>query len=1731
MRKDGYYKRILMGALTLSLAFTYLPISKICASVAKAEVGLELVTADPNSTVAPAGGGNTSTSTDYNAKVNLDGGTSVDLKEEVEEDRYSVVSNGDVPAYQEAASVSEWKNRKANKAPDNTYVLTVSTGAKAGNNVLYISIRYKDKDGKSRTQYVVPSVDALERSVDLLNHSDENNDIYDTYGSSVIKDLNYKEEIIDEKPLAAWTVQDFAFQADAEISTVESFEIYMEKGSWTACGLSLYKVNEYKGYEEYGMISGQRFLDFSGYLLADATRKSKSTISTSGNDSVFVIGEKGNTYFNFKQYKKDTMPKEYASDTSMYTFRMDFSDMNDGGIEAFINEAATRMNKDHGIVEDISLAIQYQDTHGWTRKVTLPIILNSYANLYKNNKKNTLFGLAQRGDSIAFQGFLPDFKSIYTAEICVGELGRAAVAANGITINTPTNKMNTNLSETNSDDIRLAGVSIYKGGCMAYFPTGTDSDGNTVEGATVEYVYESAEPLFYYTTTDRGGVKIKAGGQQSFDFKEYKSGSPIIPTDEEEGKFLITLNTSDRMTEAGTKDDVNMRFYYNTMDGSFRSTTQYSVLTAASDYMGKWPTKNDGNFIEESGLVKGGEISFLISAEDFYDFTGVDVSLNGTDEWVMSNLTIDYVESFKKRRAYIVPTELAGATTNYWFERDAISAEIFSLKSSETTVTDAEGNELDANGDRKGEKVPLTDENGDIVTDEEGNPIYVDSNFTDIELTSDQLIKGGKTYTINFGSDSTDNLREKDYSAVRYSMSWEQTQVDWGFFKKRKTYKIGVEVASDPDYDNGNGDSGSTNHFYFQLVFKNGNSAYVLANQQISSDGFRSGKTESFTISTNQDYGEVVGVRIIPEDISSDADPFDKLNIKKITVSEDTSGGTFLSYVIDKVGWIDIDYIEENEGAMPRGRAGRLESELAKYFKTAYKTRSVKVLCEVATGPNDAAYNQFVGSIMAEVSYISTSGAVATMDFDVAKQMYEYMDEEAKTVDVSEGAAADGLGSVTDPRWMIRANHIDRFVLPPIADLKSIKDITFTAQTRNNQLATWNIERVCLSQIISDGSLQLTTNDEYYRNMTTNRIAVSNNKETVSQVFPIGAPQTMPTIEFTDNTLVWTSDEWVTPVSREPDSTNDEINLYIYPSKSNQEKSDSKVNASLTYAIPYSQYMQASDRNLLFGKDSSGRSVYYSKGIKATEFISAGELKVQCKDAGEVFDYAIVQHVRDGVVIGTYSYYLMEASAVIVTSAKPLVTNTYVNPMEEKISLSFGPGTKERSLVKENNDIAVSFFYKSTLDDAEYQSPYVYLTDQGYTSVSKGLFADVKFNIPFVKKITGYSIAGYGKVSGNISGATAVVYNITQQEIDQTVGTVISTEAKTKNYATFNDMYALTEHISTHEVSSTEFYGENSIAPVELTFKTAGSTETSDGSSGSEVKMIFNYRDYMGTLRNVKFENINRYIQGDEKSFKAGEEQTIKVFLPEMSSSLDIISIDIIPYNSDVKIKNADAQVADSANASSTEETIVNTAGDGQGVDISDEKSAALTEKIVDSRSAYWTIESVTGNVGYGEKNISRTVNQTFNGLENGGVLRLSDVTMTTRVESGGTWYTVGQEDCEVAAKSGKTLHGTVLVKGGFTATAYRMVDTAETEITSDTIKVVNSSETFGNFEFKVPENTTGQIVKYKIKISPIDAPDMVDTIIVSVESKDVATPTPVPNQEVTSETTEATASPTSASE
>ncbi|HCA21429.1 MAG TPA: hypothetical protein DEO87_03500 [Lachnospiraceae bacterium] len=1683
-------------------------------------------------------------------KLNADGNIILDDTSKVE--KYSVTPDeADAEQYSDYGAISAWKNRSTVKAPENTYCMHIGTGAAKGDTILYFEIMYTDMKNQSRTQFIFPSLDAQDKSDSILKYGANGKDINDTYGTQMLKQFNYGEQVANENPLGDWTVQDYVFQTEAEIQNVDGIKFYLAQGSWTIQGLEIYKVDEYKGYEEYGMVSGKRFLDFKGRKIAAVVKTNSGTLtySTSGADAVVEIGEDEsvNDYAVINNYNEydEGVDKDYAVEKSVLSFRMDFVDQIDGGLETLINPAAaTNEAFKKNIVEDIVIEFQYKDKSGWTRKVALPVLLSSYGSLLEKEKNGVLIGFAQRGDTLAFSGLYPEIDYIVgNVTMYVGNSARKKLDDNGISVAKSTDDMKNTLTSLNSDDIQVAGISFSRGGCMPYIQDGIDSKGNKVTGASLDYAFQNGT-YTYFTTTDERGREIKQGGRETFKLSAYKENAPLVASQSVKNKYLVTVTTSN-IARTGTKDDVTMRFKYQTRAGQQNKTALYNVKTAAVDFLGTWPSTSGTDFIKSIALTEGSTVEFLIDAINLKQFLSADITLSGSDEWQLNNLSIDYVERFQKRRAYLVDTESNGVVTHYWIDRSLVSAQIFNMNGSAITVVDKDGNLVRKDGSKI--------ENGKTqALDKDGNPIYIDTDdVVSGRAVGDSQFFGGKTgYTFNFTDGDIEKVEKIDYSDVRYKMTYEQTAIDWGFFEKDKIYDVSVKVADDPDYDNGDGDSGSKNYFYFQLLFENGKkSAYVLANQQLTSDGFRSGKTETFSIATNRNYGKVTAIRIIPEDLSEDSDVFDKLNIEKIMVTEATNGGAYMSYVIDNVGWIEIDYRDEMESVVPGGQKARTAEEIARRFPVTNMQKSVRLLCEMVTLPWDNDYLQFQGSVIAEITYVDAStNKIQTASFDVVQYIAAYMNKSAKSVETSTDpnsqlVKAAGLNTISDPEWMFRPNHTDRFIMPAIADLGSIKSIQFTAQTRNGYPAIWNIGQITISQIVEDsGSLQLTTNEEYYRDIETQELCISTNTKVISTTLPIGKAQRTPKINFTDNQIVWVSDEWATPVSRIPNAADDTVNIYLYPTASSRNIDGVSPNITYQYGVPFSKYMQVSFDGMYAANSGTKDAVFYVKGLNTADFVSSGKLTLQCTSTKVSFDYAIVQHMRGDVVIGTYEYNFMDSSAVLGVVATPSKSNMNTKKTAEKLVLQFGKETEKQELIQEENDIAVCVHYTSLLDPTgtEYSTSYVYMTDQGYSSISEGLLAEIDFNENFVDEVTGYSIAAYGNLKGNIIASAVYAYDVIETSTSVVTFEEYPTETVFKSYSPVVDnsrSFTLSESLTKRRSKNREYYGPDSATPIEMHITTLEGPKQNKQGQIAKIRATFNYKDYKDTIVSKTYDDITQYIiAGDDgkeastvaetrddrlnriktKQFISGKTQVVKIFLEDMGSDYDLISVDIFPYYEELKtdkdimdvVEDAANERDDATNAE-IEASQNGTTVDAKVEDPDNPSAETILEDTLTNGDVSWTIQSVTTyRADSTEENgdilpLKReNINQKFSGLQQGGTLKFDGASLITSIAKNGNGdKTIAGEPVNYLAKKDDLFTGKAVVTNsteGFTVHAYRMVGEARDDVTEENVVVDQKAN---KFWFVVPESKDPYSdTVYLLEISPTESPDVVDKVIITVE-------------------------------
>ena len=1579
-------------------------------------------------------------------KVNENGSEKdFDTDAEWEEDD---ITGSDEPTIKVSSSSAE----VVSASEENLYTLTIATGMQDGSSVEYIVVRYNDANGAAQSKYIFPKTHSLQASYDYVKDKYKSSE-EDKQRDNVLSGLGYEKKSPEApKALSSWSIDEYLFTTESEISSVNGMEAFMSNGSWTIQGMTVSKVTAIDGFGEYGFFSGKYFYNFQKTRICEfySKKNGANTIPAKG-DNLINVGGSNSIYFGLRSVKDDPN-KENWPKRSEYTFRMDLADTLEGGLETLLRTDPSDSSPSLGpIAEDIAVELEYKDINGWTRNVTLPVLLSvigQYSYDRQNNKDLSpvrTTGLAQRGDTLAFNGYLPDFESLISTKIFVGESARNALYESGGFKWTRQNQTALG-GKLDYDPISISGVSIYKGKCiMSNTPDGKSSSGDILPSYSYTFDYESKDPMMYFTTTKQDGVKINPGTSDSFNLEPYKSGSPLIGA-QNNTEYMLRLKTDD-IKGAETSGNIKAKINYRNVSGDKLSTPIYDVKNEVLNYLGYWPTSedNNANFGYINAVKPGNFVEFPVTLDGLSTITGVEISLDGAasseDEWQLKSISLTIVDNLSKVRVY--------------------------------------GQQLDAGGESSGYRIIRAMERTVIP------PFPID-------LKKHKLFASGDSYLFSTETGSSTSTGGVNYNDLRYSMTYEQTQYNLGFVKRLKTYDVTVKVADDSTSKNVNGDAGSKNQFYFQLEFKNGKSGFVLANQQLTADGFRSGQKENFAVSVNRDYNDLKRVRIIPEDLSSDSDVFDKLNIENITVTERTTGGSAVQYIIDKVGWIDIDYHDSAAQGSIKGQEGRTLEAISHKFNVSSKKNVINLLCEVSTEPWDTDFLQVHGSIACDLRYIDTSGQPQTISFDVVERMADYMKKTPKTYeaasDGSNQALYNNMGALSDPDWMLRPNHTDRFILPPLADVESIKGMTLYAVSRNNKPAKWVISGISISRIISDsGTVELTKNEEYYRKMQTESLCqmVMDSKQ-VELYLPAGSPEPLE-VEFSDNMIEWSENAaWISSVTRLPDSENDTLDIYIYPEATSRDIADVNASVAVQYTLPFSQVMQAKESTLQTLNSGTEDAVFVCKGLSVNGMQNLCEMGLRCRNSSILFNHAIVQQIRDDVVVKTYDFNFGDASALLGLSAKPKDSTVVHEPKKQVLMLSFGTETEDITLFPEQNDIAVSLKYRSTIDDGEYEfyTPYVYFTDVGIERLTKGLMAEIPIETSYVGEITGYRIVSFGNIKANIEGALAINYDYKEKKTDEKTGEVVYSGEKRESCTSFDESFTLKNAIIELDATAKGMKGEGSLTPLDLIINTGSAVEGKESGTDTAVRMTFAYTNHSGTVIEPPFtvNDIRNYIQPNkkksdsddtatndpyDKKFVTGQSARIRMFLKDCDQ---LISMSILPYN--------------------------------------------------DRGTASWLVSDINGSICLGDEPFNRVLNKEISQTKGEEKIILKDIGLETIVSANNSSIKVMDHSMSLVLESGKKATFTVILnnsKMNFDAQAVWLINGTETSVPGTLVRTSNKAVTF-----TAPENDTSAPQTYAITISSIENPTVKDIINITVPTRSVITnPNPMNDQNRNAVTTQ----------
>ena len=1178
----------------------------------------------------------------------------------------------------------------------------------------------------------------------------------------------------------------------------------------------------------------------------------------------------------------------FDSGSNAYTVALTFADKYAGGLNAFIKGIGDDMID---FSEMLYANVTYERTDGMSSTVEVPVITNSLFKYIKsdaNYKPKTQLtegeyatyksnpGLVSGLVSGVLMG-VNEVNSMYTSLNTYEKLTDGGVYSYGqqgdticFDLNLPNCKKITDmrLSYRSNyeegiirEEINILGAKIYNKNNVSV----TYSDDGTID-ATV-----TGTPLYSYAASTSEGLSIITSSNATMSFTE---GNLDYATRSYNNQYLIKL-TTDNVAPAGTMDNVNISFQYVDTNGKELRTSEYPIGDYIDDYFGYWIGEEEKITVHEDGtseettsnasaaypycMREGGEIYMIIRLSNLSEFLGFTLSMDDQqkDEWQLDGIQINRIDDLSKRKMKTIYdiNEAYGIGG-----RDSYKATV---------------------GDITVDRVYYRDVTGDVLYAEYG---------------MDLLVQSGGSITHTFtdeGSHTEQEIYVRNYSDYYYSMDWETANKDLGFTLPTKSYTVMVDVPTNLAAGTIDDGTGSRNLFYFQLVFKNGKSAYVLANTQLQSDGFVAGATSTFEICTNEDYGDLVSINIIPDDIDENSDKLDKLCISKITVIKDNKNGINKSFVIDEDFWVKTEYRTQDTGSLNTTKIGRKEGDLVVNKIVESSAYMLTYEFAITTAQYQPGETQFEGQVLATIAYYNSKGETKYIyDHDIVKAMYNYRNENW----VSDNL--DGWNS--DPKKMFRGESTDRFKIN-IDDAVGISSITF--KIKSKIATTWTIKQISVGIVTSEGVLYVNNNSEMqmkYQNELDPQLLVD---KVINHDLPysmnLAGSDTWDAFEyqFDDNAVpnIGSENEKLSVVERIPSSANDTANIYVYLPKSYGALDNTypdahayKIYGELSYEGSHYSYKNKTEFRTALQPD--GSMILFATGLNAQNFVTLSNLKIYgdvIRDVNHKFydfvDYAVIQQIRGNTVVDTYTIHynfqdIMEGPINMIGADTSRTRESI-----QELSLTFDTDTVAAQLNPMNYDIAVSLSYTTTNDPANggriYHSPYVFLTDQDITSIQAGKTIMLQFHEDYVKDIVGVDMVATGGIKACVENGYLNLY---------TNGSATPTSC----YGIYNGG-EIHQSTTTFQVSLSD-ESTHSITPIEITFVTADAMSTEITGTTEPVTISIGYKTIDGQTKTKTYKNAQLYL-GNGQSFKTGMTATMNLNLIDFK---DFRTVTITPTDS-----------------------------------------------------------------------------------------------------------------------------------------------------------------------------------------------------------------------------------------
>lgn len=647
------------------------------------------------------------------------------------------------------------------------------------------------------------------------------------------------------------------------------------------------------------------------------------------------------------------------------------------------------------------------------------------------------------------------------------------------------------------------------------------------------------------------------------------------------------------------------------------------------------------------------------------------------------------------------------------------------------------------------------------------------------------LANSSTSKTLNFIDYSTGEPMDQAPSSnqgltsIKNQMAYDEINQDLKLALARSTYEIQVNVSPVAD-------AGSGNYFFFQLVFENGTSGVVLANDQIAGDAFRPGETSSFSIMTNQYYGAPKGIRIYTHSSNTeDTTSFDKLKIDSINIIRQSGIGLSTSWVIENIGWIDINYTEEDISGLTtqmnsESSGGANFTSVCREYYVTKNAAAMDFMVEF-----EVCRDTEIGdpNLTALVSYRQTTGANSTISLNVNELVDDF----------------NGV-----PWAAYLPGQMSRFYMS-LNDVASISQIRFqTDRTEKFRLKNLKIYRVS-----NAGDVYLDAFGRYNREGDLTPITYGAMDTPISVDIANAGIINLATNQNMNVTFQTDSDGTTSFTSGATPQTNvsETLNIYVFPGTNTTFRA--KLMGALRYTGTYSSgYMQ---KSLTFEPSNMIDGVMVLRDVKINNLGSITSLTLSSDDnRNPSVSHVIIERVNNKRKEKTYfidfaDYYLISPVQAYADSEEGL------DEMKQTVTIT----TRQLDPIRlsKTNDIGVALRYRSSIDGSvEYLSDYVYLSEQAKNSLSMGEPVTATLYEHNVGEIIGVSIIA----TGNVNLATDTVYVCNYNQHDELLYATGISDPLTINSQTGNINHA--------EYYNTTQQNPSTVMPVIFTLKTAEDT-------------------------------------------------------------------------------------------------------------------------------------------------------------------------------------------------------------------------------------------------------------------------------------------------------------------